>query len=70
MLDLAGAKLLEELDHSLKERGIALRLAEARGSVRETLRRSGFADRCCPVSANQPVARSVAEWRGEQGLEA
>lgn len=65
MVDLAGCELLEEIHHALAERGIALRLAEARGAVRETLRRSGFASRCGPVEANQPVARVVAAWRSE-----
>jgi high affinity sulfate transporter 1 len=62
-VDLAGAELLEELHHALRERGIALRLAEARGDVRETLRRAGFEEECFPVVANQPVATVVAEWR-------
>ena len=65
MVDLAGCELLEEIHHALSERGIALRLAEARGNVRETLRRSGFADRC-KVVENQPVSRVVEEWRSEQ----
>ena len=63
MVDLAGTELLEELHHELGQRGIALRLAEARGAVRETLRRSGYAERCGGVEANQPVSRVVEEWR-------
>jgi MFS superfamily sulfate permease-like transporter len=62
-VDLAGAELLEELHETLRERGIALRLAEARGEVRETLRRAGFEDRCGPVSAHQTVAAVTAGWR-------
>ena len=62
-VDLAGAELLEELHDALRERGIALRLAEARGEVRETLRRAGFEERCGPVTANQPVAAVIAAWR-------
>jgi len=62
-VDLAGAELLEELHHALRERGIGLRLAEARGDVRETLRRAGFEQHCFPVVANQPVATALAEWR-------
>jgi SulP family sulfate permease len=63
-IDLAGAELLEEIHHTLRERGIAFRLAEARGDVRETLRRAGFEQHCSPVVANQPVATVLAEWRG------
>jgi MFS superfamily sulfate permease-like transporter len=62
-IDRAGAELLEQLSHELTKRGIALRLAEARGGVREALRRSGFEKRCFPVVANQPVATVIAEWR-------
>ena len=61
-IDLAGAELLEELHHALAERGIVLRLAEARGEVRETLRRAGFEERYGPVVAHQTVAAVVAEW--------
>jgi SulP family sulfate permease len=62
-VDLAGAELLEELHQALRERGIAFRVAEARGDVRETLRRVGFEQHCFPVVANQPVATVLSEWR-------
>jgi high affinity sulfate transporter 1 len=62
-VDLAGAELLEEVHHALRERGIAFRLAEARGDVRETLRRAGFEEHCGPVVPVQPVAKVVSEWR-------
>jgi high affinity sulfate transporter 1 len=62
-IGLAGAELLEELHHALRERGIAFRLAEARGDVRETLRRAGFEEHCGPVAANQPVATVLTQWR-------
>lgn len=62
-VDLAGAELLEELHHGLAERGIAFRLAEARGNVREALGRAGFEKAYGPLAPNQPVATVVAEWR-------
>ena len=62
-VDLAGAELLEELHHGLRQRGIAFRLAEARGDVRETLRAAGFEEHCGPVVPVQPVATVVDEWR-------
>ena len=66
-VDLAGAELLEELHQALRERGIAFRLAEARGEVRETLRRAGFEEHCGPLLANQPVATVIEEWRRDAG---
>ena len=62
-VDLAGAELLEELHHGLRQRGITFRLAEARGDVRETLRAAGFEQHCGPVVPVQPVATVVDEWR-------
>jgi len=64
-VDLAGAEMLEEIHETLKERGVAFRLAEARGEVREALRRAGFEDHF-PVVANQPVATVVRDWRGTE----
>jgi MFS superfamily sulfate permease-like transporter len=66
-VDRAGAELLEELHHELRKRGIAFRLAEARGSVRETLRRAGFETHAFPVVANQPVPTVIADWRADAG---
>jgi high affinity sulfate transporter 1 len=64
-VDLAGAELLVELHDALRERGIAFRLAEARGDVRETLRRAGFEEHCGPILANQTVTTVIESWRKE-----
>ena len=66
-VDLAGAELLEELHQAMRERGIAFRLAEARGDVRETLRRAGFEEHYGPLLANQPVATVIEDWRMDAG---
>jgi high affinity sulfate transporter 1 len=63
-IDLAGLEFLEELQQDLEGKGVALRLAEARGQVRELLLRAGFEKRGVPVLPNQPVATVVAHWRG------
>ncbi|HEX7897146.1 MAG TPA: SulP family inorganic anion transporter [Planctomycetota bacterium] len=63
-LDLAGVEFLEELQHELAERGIALRLAETRGQVRDVLLRAGLDRRGLPVVPHQPVVAVIAEWRG------
>jgi MFS superfamily sulfate permease-like transporter len=62
-VDLAGAEMLTEIGQALRTRGVALRLAEAHGDVRESLRRAGFEQHIGPVVANQPVATAIAEWR-------
>jgi MFS superfamily sulfate permease-like transporter len=64
-VDLAGVELLEELDDAMRARGVDFHLAEARGDVRETLRRAGFEEHHRPVVANRPVAAVITEWRGE-----
>jgi high affinity sulfate transporter 1 len=64
-VDLAGAEMLEELHHALRQRGVAFRLAEARGEVRDALRRAGFEERCFPVVPVQPVATVVEDWRAD-----
>jgi MFS superfamily sulfate permease-like transporter len=62
-IDLAGAELLGQLHHALRERGIAFRLAEARGEVRDSLCAGGFEQRRFPVVPIQPVALVISEWR-------
>jgi MFS superfamily sulfate permease-like transporter len=64
-VDLAGAELLCEVGQALRARGVAFRVAEAHGEVRESLRRAGFERHVGPVVANQPVASAVAEWRAD-----
>ena len=66
-VDRAGVEMLEELDEALRARGVGFRLAEARGDVRETLRRAGFEEHCFPVVANQPVTTVVDGWRARPG---
>ena len=68
LVDLAGTELLEELNHVLRERGIAFRLAEACANVREALRSAGFEAHCVPVIPNQPVGTVIAEWRAAHPL--
>jgi MFS superfamily sulfate permease-like transporter len=41
-VDLAGSRMLHELHRELVDRGIALRIVEARGRVRDLLRADGL----------------------------
>jgi high affinity sulfate transporter 1 len=61
-VDLAGADLLEELRHASEQRGIAFRLAEARGNLREALQRAGYG-RAGDLAAHRTVTDVISEWR-------
>jgi high affinity sulfate transporter 1 len=61
-LDLAGAELIKELHKTLAARGIALRLADAHGQVRDALRRIGFEEGYGPLEAGRSVDVVLAEW--------
>jgi high affinity sulfate transporter 1 len=55
-LDMAGVEFLTELRETLHKRGIGLRLAEARSTVREILRRGGFEEHYGLIEPDQTVA--------------
>ncbi len=61
-IDLAGAELLTDLHHTLKDRDITFHLAEAHGSVRDALERAGYVDQGGKVEANQTVATVLRLW--------
>jgi high affinity sulfate transporter 1 len=61
-VDMAGLEFLTELEETLRKRGITLRLAEARSSIRETLRRGGFEQHYGPVEADQTVATILRKF--------
>jgi sulfate permease, SulP family len=54
-IDLAGAELLAELHQTMRKQGIAVRLAEAHGEVRDALRRIGFEREYGPLEPGQTV---------------
>ena len=60
VVDLAGAELLVELQRTLAQRGIELRLAATPSAVRETLLRAGLERHYGTLRANEPVAAVVA----------
>lgn len=62
-VDLAGAELLMDLHKTLRAQGIDFQLAEARGEVREALRRVGYVESCGKVEANQTVDNLLSAWR-------
>jgi MFS superfamily sulfate permease-like transporter len=62
-VDLAGADLLEELRHATERRGIAFRLAEARGNVRDALLRAGFGGDAAALAEHRTVGQVIEAWR-------
>jgi MFS superfamily sulfate permease-like transporter len=61
-VDLAGAELLADLHATLLVQGIAFRLAETHGTVREALRRLG-SEAAALAEADQTVDTVLARWR-------
>lgn len=62
-IDLAGTEMLAELHRALRGRGIQLRLAEAHGQVRETLRRAGLEQVMGAIEANQTASTVISTWK-------
>jgi MFS superfamily sulfate permease-like transporter len=62
-VDLAGAELLAGLHEDWSQCGIAFRLAEVRGQVRDALDRLGAASEGLLTGAHQTVDDVVAVWR-------
>ena len=61
-VDLAGAELIRDLHHTLAARGIAMRLAEAHGQVRDALRRIGFEREHGHLDSAQTIDVILSEW--------
>ena len=59
-VDLAGAELLADLLRSFRDRSIAFRVADARGEVRDALRRIGFESEHGPLNTSQTVDAIVS----------
>jgi anti-anti-sigma regulatory factor len=61
-IDLAGTELVADLHKTFGERGIAFRLANAHGQVRDALRRIGFERVYGPLQTGQTVDVVIATW--------
>jgi hypothetical protein len=55
--------MLLHLHGELKSRGIELRMADARGPVRDDLRNAGLEASFGTIDANRSVASVVSEWQ-------
>jgi MFS superfamily sulfate permease-like transporter len=64
-LDLAGAELLADLHRTFAARGVAFKVADAHGAVRNALRRIGFERAHGPLESGQTVDVVVKAWLAE-----
>lgn len=68
-VDLAGAEMLEHLQVDLANQGIALKLAEARGPLRETLRAAGLEEHFGVLKENTAIAPLIRAWQSRNPVE-
>jgi high affinity sulfate transporter 1 len=67
-VDLAGAELLADLHTTFRARGVTFKVTDARGDVRESLRRVGFEREYGVVESGQTIDLTVSAWsRSEAG---
>ena len=66
-IDLAGTEMLSELRVSFRGAGITFRLAEAKGQVREALRRVGHEQASALADTHMTVDDAVNTWRASPG---
>jgi anti-anti-sigma factor len=62
-IDLAGVRMLSELDEELKQSGASLCLAEVHGEVRDLLHAEGLASRIPGIARRTRIGTLVAERR-------
>jgi sulfate permease, SulP family len=67
VVDAAGVEMLGDLQRDLAAAGIALRLVEARASVRDLLRAEGLEERVGTISRRVSVDDALAELAGRSG---
>jgi high affinity sulfate transporter 1 len=66
-IDLAGTEMLIDLHAALRGKGIAFRLAEAHGQVREALHRVGHEEAAGLAETHATVDDVVKAWRASPG---
>jgi len=63
-IDLAGAELIADLHKTLAARGVAFRLADPNGEVRESLGRIGFEAAYGRLATGQTIDAVLSQWKG------
>jgi anti-anti-sigma regulatory factor len=62
-VDLAGARMLTKLSSALAARGVTLRLAEPRSTVRDILREEGLDAKAGPISRRTSVTDAIEAFQ-------
>ena len=62
-VDLAGARMLAELEEYLTQAGISLKLAETHGDVRDVLHAQGLEERIEGAGQRSDVETLIENWR-------
>jgi MFS superfamily sulfate permease-like transporter len=65
MLDVAGAEMFRTLHAELVKRGIALRLVEARSSVRDMLRVEGVEENVGRIDHLTSLAHAIEDFQSQ-----
>jgi high affinity sulfate transporter 1 len=65
IVDITAADMLGELESELRTRGIALRLAEATGQVRDIIRAAGYEDSMGRIGQDTKISTVLEEWESE-----
>jgi hypothetical protein len=63
-----GPSCISDLHRTLRARGVALRLAETHGEVRDALRRIDFERVHGPLASGQTVDLVMSEWHPEAAI--
>lgn len=69
ILDVTAADMLGDLNDDLIIRGVALRIAEATGRVRDLIRRAGYEKSLGKIGQETKIAAVLADWDAGTGTE-
>ncbi len=62
-IDIAGVRMLGELQEELTQMGVALKLAEVHGDVRDLLQAGGLEKRAEGIGQRLPIGQLVENWK-------
>lgn len=69
IVDITAADMLGDLNDDLIIRGVALRIAEATGRVRDLIRKAGYEKSLGKIGQETKISTVLAEWEAGEGVE-